>query len=95
MGQIHQKGSLSAKHEAKRGRGASPMAALPERAPNEKELIANEVRAHVRRRGLTPAEAARAAGETPARMMLLASGKLYGFSARQLEKIRDRVAAEE
>lgn len=93
MGQIHQKGSLSAKHEAKRGRGASPMASLPERGPNEKELIADEIRAHVKRRGLAPADAARAAGEPPARMMLLNGGKLYSFTARQLAKIRDRLAA--
>lgn len=94
MGQIHQKGSLSAKGEAKRGRGASPMASLPERAPNEKELLAEQVRAHVKRRGLSPAEAAREAGEPPARMMLLTGGKLYSFTARQLTKIRDRLAAE-
>lgn len=94
MGQIHQKGSLSAKGEAKRGRGASPMASLPERAPNEKELLAEQVRAHVRRRGLSPADAAREAGELPARMMLLTGGKLYSFTARQLTKIRDRLAGE-
>lgn len=94
MGQIHQKGSLSAKGEAKRGRGASPMASLPERAPNEKELLAEQVRAHIKRRGLSPAEAARHAGELPARMMLLTGGKLYGFTVRQLTKIRDRLAEE-
>ena len=94
MGQIHQKGSLSAKHEAKRGRGASPMASLPERAPNEKELLAESIRAHIKRRGLSPAESARAAGELPARMLLLAGGKLYSFTARQLTKIRDRLAEE-
>lgn len=94
MGQIHQKGSLSAKGEAKRGRGASPMASLPERAPNEKEVLAEQVRAHVRRRGLSPAEAARQAGESPARMMLLTGGKLYSFTVRQLTKIRDRLAEE-
>jgi hypothetical protein len=94
MGQIHQKGSLSAKHESKRGRGASPLAGLPERAPNEKELLAEQVRAHLKRRGLSPAAAAKAAGEPPARMMLLTGGKLYGFTVRQLTKIRDRLAAE-
>lgn len=92
MGQIHQKGSLSAKHEAKRGRGASPMATLPERGPNEKEQLADEIRAHIRRRGLTSADAARHAGERPARMLLLSGGKLYSFTARQLVKIRDRLA---
>jgi hypothetical protein len=94
MGQIHQKGSLSAKHEAKRGRGASPMATLPERGPNEKEILAEEIRAHIRRRALSPAEAARQAGEPPARLMLLTGGKLYSFTARQLTKIRDRLAGE-
>lgn len=94
MGQIHQKGSLSAKHEAKRGRGASPMASLPERGPNEKETLADEIRLHIRRRGLSPAQAARHAGELPARMLLLAGGKLYSFTARQLTAIRDRLAAE-
>jgi hypothetical protein len=92
MGQIHQKGSLSAKHEAKRGRGASPMASLPQRGPNEKETLAEEVRVHVKRRGLSPAEAARLAGETPAKISLLLGGKLYSFSARQLTRIRDRLA---
>ncbi len=92
MGQIHQKGSLSAKHEAKRGRGASPMATMPERGPNEKELLAESIRAHVRRRTLSPAAAARLAGETPARMMLLTAGKLYSFTSRQLTRIRDKVA---
>lgn len=92
MAQIHQKGSLSAKHEAKRGRGASPMASLPERAPNEKELLADEIRAHVRRRGLSAAEAARHAGEPSARMLLLTGGKLYSFTVRQLTRIRDRLA---
>jgi hypothetical protein len=94
MGQIHQKGSLSAKHEAKRGRGASPMATLPERGPNEKELLADQIRAHIRRRGLSPAEAARHASELPARMMLLTGGKLFSFTIRQLTKIRDRLADE-
>jgi len=84
MAQRHQKGSLSAKHEAKRGRGASPMAALPERAPNEKELLAESIRAHIRRRGLSPADSARAAGEPPARMMLLAGGKLYSFTTARV-----------
>ena len=94
MGQIHQKGSLSAKHEAKRGRGASPMASLPERGPNEKELLAEDIRAHVKRRGLTQAQAAKAAGELPARMLLLSGGKFYSFTVRQLTKIRDRLAGE-
>ncbi|MDB4880721.1 MAG: hypothetical protein JWL60_2167 [Gemmatimonadetes bacterium] len=92
MGQIHQKGSLSAKHEAKRGRGASPMATLPERGPNEKETLAEEIRAHVKRRGLTQAQAARHVAELPARMLLLSAGKLYSFTVRQLTRIRDRLA---
>jgi hypothetical protein len=92
MGQIHQKGSLSAKHEAKRGRGASPMATLPERGPNEKELLAEQIRGHIKRRALTPAAAAKLAGELPARMMLLTGGKLFSFTARQLTRIRDRLA---
>jgi hypothetical protein len=92
MGQIHQKGSLSAKHEAKRGRGASPMATLPERGPNEKETLAEEIRAHVKRRGLTQAQAARHVAEPPARMLLLSAGKLYSFTVRQLTRIRDRLA---
>lgn len=92
MGQIPQKGSLSAKHEAKRGRGASPMASLPQRGANEKELLADAIRAHVKARGLSAAEAARAAGEPPARMLLLMGGKLYSFTERQLRKIRDRLA---
>ena len=94
MAQRHQKGSLSAKHEAKRGRGASPMASLPERDPNEKELLADSIRAIIKRRGFSPAEAARAAGEPPARMLLLAGGKLYSFTTRQLRKIRDRLSEE-
>jgi len=92
MGQIHQKGSLSAKHEAKRGRGASPMASLPERGPNEKETVAEEIRSLVKRGGLTQAQAAKKAGELPARMLLLSGGKLYSFTLRQLAKIRDRLA---
>lgn len=92
MGQIHQKGSLSAKHEAKRGRGASPMASLPERGPNEKEVLAEEIRAHIRRRGLTQAQAAKIAAEQPARMLLLSGGKFYSFTVRQLARIRDRLA---
>jgi len=92
MGQIHQKGSLSAKHEAKRGRGASPMASLPERGPNEKEVMADEIRAHIKRRGLSQAQAAKQAAELPARMLLLSGGKLYSFTLRQLTKIRDRLA---
>jgi hypothetical protein len=92
MGQIHQKGSLSAKHEAKRGRGASPMASLPERGPNEKELLAESIQATIKQRGLSPASAARLAGEPPTRMLLLLSGKLFSFTTRQLMKIRDRVA---
>ena len=95
MGQIHQKGSLSAKGEAKRGRGASPMAALPQRGPNEKEGLAESIALLVKQRGLSPADAARAAGEPPARMMLLLGGKLYSFTTRQLGKIRDRLAADE
>lgn len=93
MGQIPQKGSLSAKHEAKRGRGASPMATLPQRGANGKELLAEGIRETLRHRGLTPADAARLAGESPARMMLLAGNKLYSFTERQLERIRDRVNA--
>jgi hypothetical protein len=92
MSQIHQKGSLSAKGEAKRGRGASPQASLPQHDPSEKELLAESIRGHVRRRGLSPVEAARAAGELPARMMLLVGDKLYGFTVRQLTRIRDRLA---
>ena len=92
MGQIHQKGSLSAKHEAKRGRGASPMAGLPERGPNARETLADEIYAVVKRRAFSPADAARAAGETPIRMSLLLTGKLYSFTERQLTRIRDRLA---
>jgi hypothetical protein len=93
MGQIHQKGSLSAKHEAKRGRGASPMATLPQRGPNVRETLANEIGLLVKRRALSPAEAARLAGETPQRISLLLSGKLYSFTTPQLTRIRGRLAA--
>ena len=68
------------------------MAALPERGPNEKETLAEEIRAHIKRRALTSAQAARAAGESPARMLLLAGDKLYSFTSRQLGRIRDRLA---
>ena len=91
MAQRHQKGSLSAKHEAKRGRGANPAASLPSRRTNEKETLADEICSHVRRRELSPAEAARLAGEPPARMSLVLSGKLYLFTARRLATIRDRL----
>ncbi|MBA3671214.1 MAG: hypothetical protein H0W68_04210 [Gemmatimonadaceae bacterium] len=91
MGQIHQKGSLSAKHEAKRGRGASPMASLPQRGPNEREALAEQIAAVVKRKALTPAAASRVAGETPQRFLLLLGGKLYGFTTQQLTRVLDRL----
>lgn len=83
---------MSSKKEAKRGRGASPMASLPQRDANAKELLAESIQASVKRRGLSPAAAARLAGEPATRMLLLLSGKLFSFTERQLAKIRDRVA---
>jgi hypothetical protein len=92
MQQRHRKGSLSAKHEAKRGRGANPMAALPLRGPNEKELLAHDIRALVKIRKLTAAQAAHLAGEPATRMSLLLSDKLFSFTMRQLVKMRDRLS---
>jgi predicted XRE-type DNA-binding protein len=67
------------------------MAGLPQRGPNERETLANEIRALVKERALSPTAAARVAGETPQRVSLLLSGKLYSFTERQLTKIRDRL----
>ena len=88
----HEKKSASSKHEAKRGRGASPLASLPQRGPNEKELLAHEIRTLVKSRKLTAAQAAHAVGEPATRMSLLLSDKLFSFTTRQLIKIRDRLA---
>ena len=94
MGQIHQKGSLSAKHEAKRGRGASPLAGLPERAANERETIAEEIRALVKSRNLTVVQTAALAKLPPQRVALLLAGKLYSFTDHELLRLRKKIAGE-
>lgn len=91
MAQRHQKGSLSAKGEAKRGRGASKMAGLPERGPNERETLAASIATIVRQRGLSVAEAAKIAGEPAQRMSLLLTGKLFSFTTNRLGKIRGKL----
>lgn len=94
MAQRHQKGSLSSKHEAKRGRGASPMASLPERGPNERETLAASINTIVRQRGLTVPEAAKIAGEPVQRMSLLLGGKLFSFTTQKLTRILAKLRAE-
>ena len=94
MGQIHQKGSLSAKHEAKRGRGASPLAGLPERAANDREMLAEAIRALVKSRKLTVVQTAALAKLPPQRVSLLLAGKLYSFTDQELARIRKRIAGE-
>ena len=94
MGQIHQKGSLSAKHEAKRGRGASPLAGLPERAPNGRETLAEEIRALVKSRKLTVVQTATLTKLPPQRVALLLAGKLYSFTDHELARTYKRIAGE-
>ena len=93
MAQRHQKGSLSAKGEAKRGRGASKMAGLPERGPNERELLAESIRAAVKSQELTVSAAAKLCGETPQRMSLLLGGKLFSFTTQKLTRILAKLTA--
>jgi predicted XRE-type DNA-binding protein len=69
------------------------MAALPQRGPNARETLANEIRLLVKQRAVSPTEAAKRTGETPQRISLLLSGKLYSFTTHQLTRIRDRLGA--
>lgn len=94
MSMRHQKGSLSAKGEAKRGRGANKLAGLPERDVNSRELLASEIQAIVKRLGLTRPKAAAVAKIPPTRMALLLDGKLFSFNERHLLAIRDRLRGE-
>lgn len=69
------------------------MASLPSRGANEKETLADEIRTIVRRRALSPGAAARLVDLPATRMSLLLNERLFSFTVRQLEKIRDALTA--
>jgi predicted XRE-type DNA-binding protein len=91
MSKVHQKGTLATKHADKQHRGANPLSSARTHKLTPKDRLANEIRAEVKARALSPSEASSLVGEPATEMSLLLSGKLWGFSVERLERVLRRL----
>ncbi len=92
MTQVHQKGSLAAPIEGSVRRGVNPLSIATREKLSPSNRLVRQIAAELRRRSLSPREAALVAKETPAQMTLILRGKLFGLSVERLQGIADRLA---
>ena len=91
MGMVHQKGKLNTPFQEKQLRSATPSSPRSGKLGSS-ERLAQEIRALVQSGGLSARDAAKLVDETASAMTLLLAGKLFGFTASRLERIRAALA---